>query len=200
MYYNMGTEEAVERSSSTVSAIMYVSIFLAVMLLAVVVVIGALEIANTDANGNSSVTGSNSNETLSALDNVTAQSFTIFVSQPTSVCTLGTVTNATDGVVITSGNYTQPTTCSILLTDGSGFIGNDINVTYDYEYETSSTAVDVGLGGIRDDVVSMVANFFALAPTIGTILAVIILIATIVILVLYVSRMRNKEESSTYAG
>jgi len=44
---------------------------------------------------------------------------------------------------------------------------------------------------IRDDVVDMVANFFTLMPTVGTILAVVILIAAIVILVLYVARMRN---------
>ena len=55
--------------------------------------------------------------------------------------------------------------------------------------------------GIRDDIVSMVANFFALMPTVGTILAVVILIAAIVLLVMYVSRMRNTgQQGSTYAG
>ena len=55
--------------------------------------------------------------------------------------------------------------------------------------------------GIRDDIVDMVANFFELMPTVGTILAVVILIAAIVILVLYVSRMRNQGQgSATYAG
>lgn len=54
--------------------------------------------------------------------------------------------------------------------------------------------------GIRDDVVSMVANFFALMPTVGTILAVVILIAGIVLLVMYVSRMRQSGSSGTFQG
>ena len=54
--------------------------------------------------------------------------------------------------------------------------------------------------GIRDDVISMVSNFFALMPTIGTILAVVILIAAIVILVLYVARMRNQGGAGSFQG
>lgn len=44
---------------------------------------------------------------------------------------------------------------------------------------------------IRDNVIGMVENFFELMPTVGTILAVVILIAAIVILVMYVLRMRD---------
>lgn len=54
--------------------------------------------------------------------------------------------------------------------------------------------------GIRDNVVDMVGNFFALMPTVGTILAVVILIAGIVLLVMYVSRMRQGGTSGTFAG
>lgn len=56
--------------------------------------------------------------------------------------------------------------------------------------------------GIRDNVIKMVANFFEMAPIIGTILAVVILVAVIVLLVVYVSRMRNTGSSSvsTFAG
>lgn len=55
---------------------------------------------------------------------------------------------------------------------------------------------------IRDNVIKMVANFFKMAPIIGTILAVVILVAVIVLLVVYVSRMRNTGSSSasTFAG
>lgn len=45
--------------------------------------------------------------------------------------------------------------------------------------------------GIRDNIILMVSNFFAMMPTIGTVLAVVILIAVIVLLVIYVARMRN---------
>lgn len=44
---------------------------------------------------------------------------------------------------------------------------------------------------IRDNVILMVANFFEMVPTIGTILAVVILIGVIILLVMYVMRMRN---------
>jgi len=49
----------------------------------------------------------------------------------------------------------------------------------------------VNVTPIQNNIVLMVTNFFALMPTVGTILAVVILIAGIVILVMYVSRMRN---------
>lgn len=55
---------------------------------------------------------------------------------------------------------------------------------------------------IKENIVSMVTNFFALMPTVGTILAVVILIAAIVLLVLYVVRMKNSGTgtSGTFQG
>jgi len=49
---------------------------------------------------------------------------------------------------------------------------------------------------IQENIVGMVVNFFALMPTVGTILAVVILIAGIVLLVLYVKRMKDSGSSS----
>jgi hypothetical protein len=49
---------------------------------------------------------------------------------------------------------------------------------------------------IQSNIVSMVTNFFALMPTVGTILAVVILIAVIVLLVLYVRRMKDTGQAS----
>lgn len=61
--------------------------------------------------------------------------------------------------------------------------------------------INTTTNGIRDNVISMVSNFFEMMPTIGTILAVVILIAVIVLLVMYVSRMRNQGAGSgTFAG
>ena len=63
---------------------------------------------------------------------------------------------------------------------------------------------DNGINGttnaIRDDVVDMVGNFFALMPTVGTILAVVILIAGIVLLVMYVARMRQTGTGGSFQG
>ena len=49
---------------------------------------------------------------------------------------------------------------------------------------------------IQDNIFNMVANFFELMPTVGTILAVVILIAAIVLLVLYVKRMKDQGSGS----
>jgi len=51
--------------------------------------------------------------------------------------------------------------------------------------------------GIRDNVILMVSNFFSLVPTIGTILAVVVLIGVIILLVMYVMRMRNMNTSGS---
>ena len=50
---------------------------------------------------------------------------------------------------------------------------------------------------IQGYIISMVVNFFALMPTVGTILAVVILIAGIVLLVLYVKRMKDTGSGSS---
>jgi ABC-type sugar transport system permease subunit len=49
---------------------------------------------------------------------------------------------------------------------------------------------------IQSYVFGMVVNFFSLMPTVGTILAVVILIAGIVLLVLYVKRMKDSGTGS----
>lgn len=53
---------------------------------------------------------------------------------------------------------------------------------------------------IQGNIFDMVGNFFALMPTVGTILAVVVLIAGIVLLVLYVKRMKDTGTSSTLQG
>ena len=75
-----------------------------------------------------------------------------------------------------------------------------ISIVFGLDVFTDSI-INESTDGIRDDVIEMVSNFFALMPTIGTILAVVILIAVIVLLVMYVSRMRNTGASSgQFAG
>jgi uncharacterized protein YqgC (DUF456 family) len=53
---------------------------------------------------------------------------------------------------------------------------------------------------IKNSIIGMVINFFALMPTVGTILAVVVLIAAIVILVLYVKRMAQSGQSQGFQG
>lgn len=53
---------------------------------------------------------------------------------------------------------------------------------------------------IQNSVMGLVVNFFALMPTVGTILAVVILIGVIVLLVLYVKRMSTTGQTTTFQG
>lgn len=53
---------------------------------------------------------------------------------------------------------------------------------------------------ITTSIIGMITNFFALMPTVGTILGVVILIAGIVILVLYVVRMKNAGTAGAGGG
>jgi len=100
-------------------------------------------------------TGTNTNETLTNVTNLTSTDFAILTTNSGATCTLSNVYNATDGVVITSGNYTQPTSCSIQATDASQYIGNDWNVTYTYSY-TVSTATEAS--NASDDLVTALSN------------------------------------------
>ena len=58
----------------------------------------------------------------------------------------------------------------------------------------------VNVTPIQNNIFSMVVNFFALMPTVGTILAVVILIAGIVLLVMYVRRMKDSGSGTAGAG
>lgn len=62
------------------------------------------------------------------------------------------------------------------------------------------TTNGVNVTGIQNNIVLMVSNFFDLMPTIGTILAVVILIAGIVILVLYVKRIKDNNNGVNTGG
>lgn len=78
---------------------------------------------------------------------------------------------------------------------------NNLQISYSYKWLGSTNSTTNGaIDGIKNNTLSMVANFFALMPTIGTIFAVVLLIAGIVILVVYVSRMRKPQDSEGYTG
>ena len=197
----MGEKTNVERTSNTITAILFVSVFLAVMLLAIVLVIDALSNAQTTANGITLTFVTTSNEIGFAnssgytLANAGALNFTL----PTLILAYNR-TNATP-ILVPLTNFTLSSSGVLKNSSASAKVFNNLSVTYSYYYDTTSTNSynTVLKTGIRDNVAGMVSNFFALAPTIGTILAVVVLIAVIVILVLHVRRMKQPE-SENYGG
>lgn len=192
----------VDKGTDTISKIMYMAILMGVFLLIIVVIFGAFLLIDVDLGGSTFENTTAANETH--LMNGTIGFFTLdnsIVDGYTTVCTDVIVTNATDGVLISSGNYTASSTC-IISNLTSTFNLVDWNVSYTATWDTTnSTAFQSSISSVQTDIVGLVTNFFALMPTVGTILAVIILIAAIVILVIYVSKMKNDSRSSKdYTG
>jgi len=98
-----------------------------------------------------------SNETLTTVSNITVETVANTGAAGFSAFSVSTITNATDGVVIDSGNYTVGSAGTIIATDGgalSTFNNTDWNATYSYNsggqaYISANDTV-VGLGSFAD--------------------------------------------------
>lgn len=178
----------IDRGSNMIAGILVVAVFVAVLLLAVAIVYQAMDDAYVNYEGRAYTQYSATNES-GAYINSTGYTLSL-----TSSCdqdySISTIYNASDGVVIASGNYTVSD--AGVLTNATATTWSDVNVTYTCNEDvTADRKLSSEYSNVQTDVSTMITNFFSLAPTIGTILAVVILIAVIVILVMYVARMRS---------
>lgn len=116
---------------------------ISIVLVGVILVVGIFILATLSTSFKVDVTsaGTNTNETLTAVSNVTASSFAILTTDASSGCVVSTVENASNGAVLTSDNYTLPSSCTILAASDSSCLNYDWNVTYTYSYVTA-TATD----------------------------------------------------------
>ena len=192
--------ETTEKASSIIIGIMFVAIFLVVMLLALALIINSVNTAGSGIQGGSYTGGAVINET-SAWINRTGDNLNILTTFPTSTyCSITTAYNYSSGLVINAGNYTvNSVACS--WKNATNVEWNNVSASYTYQiYNASSIDLRNANTNIQNGVVGMVVNFFSLAPTIGTIFAVVILIAGIVILVIYVRKMNDKGTGEGYYG
>jgi hypothetical protein len=122
-----------------------------------------------------STTGTKNNETLTTVTE-TGENFAQYSLRGVS-CTVKVVTNATDGVVIPSSNYTQ-TNCNLKIKTPSIYNNTNWNVTYTYVYNADNTATDV----INDTgaSISTVTQWFDIFVVIGA-MVVLILLTVIII-------------------
>jgi len=161
------------------------------MLVVVFVVISALIVATiTDSSVFTDIptTGTNTNETLTNVTNITASTFDIISTRADSTCTLTSAVNASDGTLLSAGNYTfTGSGCTLILEDDSSYIGEDLNVTYGYSYTSGTSLAGVNVTEISEDFGSFVTNLIAFLAVLGTIIGVIWL-------VLYVRRLFDKKE------
>jgi hypothetical protein len=189
--------ENIEKSSNVILSIIFVAIFLGVMILALVVIIGSLNTAYTNANGNPISTGTVINETgWINQTGYTLSAFNLGLYNFTNP-TITALWNKTSNKAIVLANATVSS--SGIVTNATALIWNNASISYTYQYYSNNTIQYAG-NNIQNSVISMIINFFALAPTIGTIFAVVILIGGIVLLVIYVRRMKGEETSGTFNG
>lgn len=190
----MSNNETVEHGSNIIISVIFVAIFLAVMLLALVVVVGAIITANQNLNGKLLTSGSAINET----GYINNSGYTLYQSYnyPTAFTpTITSIVNASNGYLISSGNYTLT---GRILTNKTATTWSNVSISYTFTYDdtTNDTVSSSTMNSINNGVIGMVVNFFALMPVVGTIFAVVILIGGIVLLVIYVRRMKGEENTS----
>ena len=122
-----------------------------VILLAVILGLVLQNLLAADSFADITTTGNNINETLTTVTNITNSTFAIISTDSSSVCSLTSLVNATDATTVAAGNYTFTATgCLLILNDSSGYIGEDLNVTYGYTYTAADpgSAIDTSSMGI----------------------------------------------------
>ena len=161
------------------------------MLVVIMVVISALIVATITSSSifnDIPTTGTNTNETLTNVTNITASTFAIISTASDATCTLTTIVNATGGESVAAGNYTfTGVGCTLILNDTSTYIGEDLNVTYDYSYASGTSLAGLNASEISEDFGQFVTNLIAFLAVIGTIVGV-------VWLVLYVRRLFDRKQ------
>ena len=165
-----------------------ISTILTVMVVVILSVISALIVGTLLDNSvfdDIPVTGTNTNETLTNVTNITASSFAILSSYPTATCTLDSVYNATGGELLGAGNYTY-STCTLILTDSSAYIEEDLNVTYDFSRPSGINTAGLNVTALSNNFGLFITGLVAFLAIIGT-------IAGIVWLIVYVKQLFDKK-------
>ena len=164
------------------------AIGIAVAIVILVVISGLVVGAILDSNvfDGTTVTGTNTNEGLGAVDNITNVTFSIISTQPTATCDLTNVSNATGGeIVLGTGNYTfYSDDCNIIMQDDSPYNNESLNATYGYTYtDNSGNIIDV------DNVSDLYGEF--LDGLLGF-LGIIGIVLGVIWLILYVAKLFSK--------
>lgn len=141
-----------------------------IIILSVVYALVIEQVLSNDVFENIDVSATITNETLSAVDNITNSTFAIKSTYSGASCSLTIVNNATGGEeIVGTGNYTYYSPeCNIILQDGSPYIGEDVNVTYVYTYESNSTLSGVNVTTLKTDFglfITAILSFIAIGGT-----------------------------------
>lgn len=157
-----------------------------VLVVVLVVAISALIVGSVLGAEVFSGTSGSTVENVSNVTNITAVNFGILSTSSDATCILLEVKNAADQVAIASGNFTQPTTCTIQATSASNFIGNAWQVNY--------TFTTPGAAGSVINITELTDGFGGFVTGLISFLAVIGIIIGVMWLVFYIRPLFSKEE------
>ena len=161
-----------------------ISIAVAVVILSVIAALVVGSILDSSVFSVGAVSGTNTNETLGIVDNVTNVSFDILSTQPAANCSLSTVYNSS-GQILLANNYTFYPDCKLILLSASPYINETLNATYDFTYTgPGSTIVDVS--NIKSLFGEFITGLLGFLGIIGIVLGVVWLI-------LYVAQLFRKD-------
>ncbi len=154
-----------------------IGIAMAVVILSV---IGALVIGSIVSNSvfdSGSVSGTNTNESLGLVTNITNTTFAIKATQSTATCTLTALYNASSGEALTALNYTfYSSACNLILNSTSSYVNESLNATYGYVYSTGLTALNLNVTNIGIQFGLFITGLIAFLAIIGIIVGVIWLV------------------------
>ncbi len=169
-------EETLQRS---------VVLAIAVVIFSVIAALVVSSLLDSSAFSQGQITGTNTNESLGLVTNITNTTFSIKLSQPSATCVLEVINNATGGEVVSSGNYTfVGSACNIILGDSSTYINQSLNSTYNFSYtDAGSDVIDVSaIASLFGEFIDGLLGFLGI---IGIVLGVIWLI-------MYVAKLFSK--------
>lgn len=165
-----------------------VVIAMAVVVIAVISSLIVSSILESSTFDGIDITGTITNESLGAVDNITNITLGIISTDSTATCTIGSVNNATSGGILTSGNYTfYGSDCKLILVSASDYIGETLNATYDYAYDSNRTNSGVNVNNLKTQFGLFITGLLSFLAIIGTILG-------IVWLVFYVKALFDKKD------
>src|SRR5574343_214749 len=128
------TNDNVEKTSNVVIALMFVAIFLTVMILAVVLIIGAVGTANTNLNGLTYTTVTVTNET--GYINQTGYTLSGASAYGFKSPTITALYNRTSGLPIVLANASV--SALGVVTNATSIIWNNASISYTYQYDTTN--------------------------------------------------------------
>lgn len=131
-------------------------------------------------------TGTNTNESLGLVNDISNTTMGIRSTQPLATCTLDVVNNATSGEILLASNYTFfPSVCNIQLTPTSIYNETTLNATYAFTFASGNSLAGVNVTAISEDFGEFITGLLGFLGIIGIVLGVVWLI-------LYVARLFSK--------